>query len=247
MLFCSMNPLIDIGQIEGGFVMGLGCHLMEDIIYDINTGQVLNDGTWVSALCLLPLDSLREHLFWHWIIIWWKTSVTPTLAGSLTMERGYMCTFLLPQSGLLHHVEDYVYCPWIVWGSICYGARLSLDGGHCLHDQHWLGPLQWNKVLLHSNCNQQGNMLLIKPPRLLPAVVLQKLSALVMTLRFSKTGINAPVIIVLIILLLCNCLGEGQMLKKHTGLSITLINKEFYLTLLLTLWFVSFWWAYPHK
>ena len=114
MLFCSMNPLIDIGQIEGGFVMGLGCHLMEDIIYDINTGRVLNDGTWVSALCLLPLDSLREHLFWHWIIIWWKTSVTPTLAGSLTMERGYMCTFLLPQSGLLHHVEDYVYCPWIV-------------------------------------------------------------------------------------------------------------------------------------
>ena len=50
MLFCSMNPLIDIGQIEGGFVMGLGCHLMEDIIYDVSTGRVLNDGTWVRAL-----------------------------------------------------------------------------------------------------------------------------------------------------------------------------------------------------
>ena len=24
------------------FLMGLGCHLMEDIVYDINTGQVLN-------------------------------------------------------------------------------------------------------------------------------------------------------------------------------------------------------------
>ena len=44
-----MNPLIDIGQIEGGFVMGLGCHLMEDIVYDVNTGRVLNDGTWVRV------------------------------------------------------------------------------------------------------------------------------------------------------------------------------------------------------
>ena len=47
--FCSLNPLIDIGQIEGGFVMGLGYHLMEDIIYDVSTGRVLNDGTWVHV------------------------------------------------------------------------------------------------------------------------------------------------------------------------------------------------------
>ncbi|PVD23365.1 hypothetical protein C0Q70_16633 [Pomacea canaliculata] len=42
----SLNPMIDIGQIEGGFVMGLGFSLLEDIVLDSNTGRVLNDGTW---------------------------------------------------------------------------------------------------------------------------------------------------------------------------------------------------------
>ncbi|KAK7506537.1 hypothetical protein BaRGS_00002012, partial [Batillaria attramentaria] len=42
----SLNPTVDIGQIEGGFVFGLGCNLLEDIVYDSETGCVLNDGTW---------------------------------------------------------------------------------------------------------------------------------------------------------------------------------------------------------
>ena len=48
-LILSLNPMIDIGQIEGGFVFGLGFNLLEDIIYDKDTGVVLNDGTWVST------------------------------------------------------------------------------------------------------------------------------------------------------------------------------------------------------
>ena len=44
-----MNPVIDIGQVEGAFVMGLGAYLTEDIYYSKETGQLLNDGTWVSA------------------------------------------------------------------------------------------------------------------------------------------------------------------------------------------------------
>ncbi|BFZ03639.1 hypothetical protein BsWGS_06678 [Bradybaena similaris] len=42
----SMNPTIDIGQIEGAFVMGLGAYLSENLYYDKSTGVVLNDGTW---------------------------------------------------------------------------------------------------------------------------------------------------------------------------------------------------------
>ncbi|BFZ17322.1 hypothetical protein BsWGS_20361 [Bradybaena similaris] len=42
----SLNPTIDIGQIEGAFVMGLGCYLTEDIFFDAKSGRILNDGTW---------------------------------------------------------------------------------------------------------------------------------------------------------------------------------------------------------
>jgi xanthine dehydrogenase molybdopterin-binding subunit B len=46
-LFFSLNPVIDIGQIEGAFIMGMGYHLMEDIIHDKKTGRIINAGTWV--------------------------------------------------------------------------------------------------------------------------------------------------------------------------------------------------------
>ena len=42
----SMNPLIDIGQSQGAFVMGLGYYLLEKIQYDPETGRNLTAGTW---------------------------------------------------------------------------------------------------------------------------------------------------------------------------------------------------------
>ncbi|KAL8614120.1 hypothetical protein ACOMHN_026337 [Nucella lapillus] len=42
----SMNPEIDIGQVEGGFVMGLGYHLTEKVRLDSLSGVLLTDGTW---------------------------------------------------------------------------------------------------------------------------------------------------------------------------------------------------------
>ncbi|XP_046360646.2 indole-3-acetaldehyde oxidase-like [Haliotis rufescens] len=42
----SMNPDIDIGQAEGGFVMGLGYWMTEQMIFDPTTGTALTDGTW---------------------------------------------------------------------------------------------------------------------------------------------------------------------------------------------------------
>lgn len=44
----SMNPFIDIGQVEGAFMQGLGLHMFEQILYDevTNPGALITNGTW---------------------------------------------------------------------------------------------------------------------------------------------------------------------------------------------------------
>nr|CAD7398612.1 unnamed protein product [Timema cristinae] len=42
----SLSPEIDIGQVEGAFIMGLGLWTFEDIIFDPVTGQTLTNRTW---------------------------------------------------------------------------------------------------------------------------------------------------------------------------------------------------------
>ncbi|KAJ8720015.1 hypothetical protein PYW07_012058 [Mythimna separata] len=42
----SMSPEIDVGQIEGAFIMGLGLWTSERIVYDESTGKLLTDRTW---------------------------------------------------------------------------------------------------------------------------------------------------------------------------------------------------------
>lgn len=42
----SISPTVDIGQIEGAFVMGLGYMLSEELITDRVTGRLLTDRTW---------------------------------------------------------------------------------------------------------------------------------------------------------------------------------------------------------
>ena len=44
----SMNPAVDIGQIEGAFIQGLGYMTTEELPYDTvyNPGQPIAIGTW---------------------------------------------------------------------------------------------------------------------------------------------------------------------------------------------------------
>ena len=41
----SLNPAIDIGQIEGGYVMGLGYFLSESVQFSPD-GTLYSNGTW---------------------------------------------------------------------------------------------------------------------------------------------------------------------------------------------------------
>jgi len=43
----SLNPELDVGQVEGAFMMGVGYWTSEDLVYDPKTGILTNDRTWV--------------------------------------------------------------------------------------------------------------------------------------------------------------------------------------------------------
>jgi xanthine dehydrogenase/oxidase len=51
----SLNPLIDVGQVEGAFVMGLGLFLTENLAFDSTSGQLLSVGTF-EYKPMFPLD-----------------------------------------------------------------------------------------------------------------------------------------------------------------------------------------------
>lgn len=61
----SMSPGIDIGQIEGAFIMGLGYYLTEALVYDPANGALVNNRTWnykVPGAHDIPIDFRIQFL-----------------------------------------------------------------------------------------------------------------------------------------------------------------------------------------
>ncbi|KAK9835884.1 hypothetical protein WJX74_010187 [Apatococcus lobatus] len=68
----SLNPMIDMGQVEGAFVFGLGMMTTEEVVVDPRTGRLLTDSTWTYKIPTAPCvpsqfnvsflkDSPNEH------------------------------------------------------------------------------------------------------------------------------------------------------------------------------------------
>jgi xanthine dehydrogenase/oxidase len=55
-----MNGVIDIGQAEGAFMMGLGYWLLEKVKYDPQTGKCLTNGTWEYKP---PTSMKNKHVY----------------------------------------------------------------------------------------------------------------------------------------------------------------------------------------
>lgn len=80
----SLSPEVDIGQIEGAYVMGLGLYTSEELVYDDNTGKILTNRTWVTYS--IRLNS-RRSLYTGW----GTATVTGTRATHSSFTMPFCC------------------------------------------------------------------------------------------------------------------------------------------------------------
>ncbi|XP_062544106.1 uncharacterized protein LOC134211342 [Armigeres subalbatus] len=81
----SISPGIDIGQIEGAFVMGIGLYFTENLVYSGQNGQLLTNRTWnyhLPGMKDIPVDfrvKLIHNTFNESFVLRSKTTGEPAL------------------------------------------------------------------------------------------------------------------------------------------------------------------------
>ena len=95
----SLSPLIDIGQVEGAFVIGLGHFLTEALEYDTATGELLTLDTWEYK----PPQSLDIPIVWNTTLLPHAPNPTGFLGSKVVGEPPLICS-----TAVLYAVKDAV-------------------------------------------------------------------------------------------------------------------------------------------
>ncbi|XP_023950417.2 uncharacterized protein LOC112054759 [Bicyclus anynana] len=88
----SVNPEIDVGQVEGAFIMGAGYWTSENLVYDPDTGELLTNRTWnywVPQARDIPQDFriyFRKRSFSNDIIIGAKGTGEPATCMGIVVS-----------------------------------------------------------------------------------------------------------------------------------------------------------------
>lgn len=96
----SMSPLVDVGQIEGAFMMGVGYWLTERLDYDRQSGELLTNRSWnykVPGAKDIPIDFRIKFL---------QNVNSEGILRSKTTGEPAICLAIVVQFALRHAIDS---------------------------------------------------------------------------------------------------------------------------------------------